>query len=245
MKTAEITIPHPPIASRGEWLDDRKKLLQHEKEVTKHRDRVSAERRRLPMVQLDKRYTFDGPKGKRSLLDLFDGYRQLIVYHFMFDPEWDKGCTGCTGYVDSLGDVSMLNDRETTFVLISRAPLPKLEAYKAERGWDVPWPSSFGSDFNYDFHVTLDERVAPVEYNYRSKAELERRNGEGHFPKGEAHGLSVFFRIDDDLFHTYSSYARGVEGLTNAYSLLDVTPYGRQEDWEDSPPGWPQRPTYG
>ncbi|HYN23272.1 MAG TPA: DUF899 domain-containing protein [Thermoanaerobaculia bacterium] len=245
MKTAEITIPHPPMASRGEWLDDRKKLLQHEKEVTRYRDRVSAERRRLSMVQLDKKYAFDGPKGKRSLLDLFDGYRQLIVYHFMFDPEWDKGCTGCTGYVDSLGDLSLLYDRDTSFVLISRAPLAKLEAYKAQRGWDVPWYSSFGSDFNYDFHVTLDERVAPVEYNYRSKAELERRNGEGHFPKGEAHGLSVFFRIDDDLFHTYSSYARGVEGLTNAYSLLDVTPYGRQEDWEDSPPGWPQRPTYG
>jgi predicted dithiol-disulfide oxidoreductase (DUF899 family) len=245
MKTAEITIPHPPIASRDEWLAERKKLLLHEKEVTKHRDRVSAERRRLPMVQLDKKYTFDGPEGKRRLLDLFDGRHQLIVYHFMFDPEWDKGCPGCTGYVDALGDLSMLDDRETTFVLISRAPLPKLEAYKAQKGWDVPWYSSFGSDFNYDFHVTLDERVAPPEYNYRSKAELEQRGDEAYFMKGEQHGLSVFFRIDDDVFHTYSAFARGVEGLTNAYSLLDVTPYGRQEDWEDSPPGWPQRPTYG
>src|SRR5688572_16987963 len=115
MKTAEITIPHPPIAPPGEWLTERKKLLQHEKEVTKHRDRVSAERRRLPMVQLDKDYAFDGPEGKRRLLDLFDGRHQLIVYHFMFDPEWDKGCPGCTGYVDALGDLSMLDDRETTF----------------------------------------------------------------------------------------------------------------------------------
>ena len=243
--TTMTHIAHPSIATRDEWLVERKRLLDHEKEVTRHRDRVSAERRRLPMVQLDKKYTFDGTEGKRSLLDLFDGHRQLIVYHFMFDPEWDKGCPGCTGYVSSLGDLSLLDDRDTRFVLVSRAPLAKLEAYKAQKGWHRPWYSSFGSDFNYDFHVTLDESVAPVEYNYRSKAELERRNGEGHFPKGEAHGLSVFFRIDDDVFHTYSSYARGVEGLTNGYSLLDVTPYGRQEDWEDSPPGWPQRPTYG
>jgi predicted dithiol-disulfide oxidoreductase (DUF899 family) len=240
-----IEIAHPPVATRDEWLAERKKLLQHEKEVTRHRDRVAAERRRLPMVPLDKKYTFDGPQGKRSLLDLFDGYRQLIVYHFMFDPEWDKGCPGCTGFVDSLGDLSLLGDRDTAFVVISRAPLPKLEKYKAQKGWDVPWYSSFGSDFNYDFHVTLDERVAPVEYNYRSKEEWEQRKGDAHIMKGEAHGLSVFFRVDDDVFHTYSSYARGVEGLTNGFSLLDVTPYGRQEDWEDSPPGWPQRPTYG
>jgi len=244
MTTTTLTA-HPKIASRDEWLAERKKHLQHEKELTKHHDRVSAERRRLPMVKLDKNYVFDGPEGKRSLRDLFDGHHQLIVYHFMFDPEWDKGCPGCTGLVDSLGDLSMLNDRDTTFVLISRAPLAKLEAYKALKGWDRPWFSSFGSDFNYDFHVTLDDSVAPVEYNYRTKAELERERGEGHILKGEAHGLSVFFCTEDDVFHTYSSYARGVEGLTNGYSLLDVTPYGRQEDWEDSPPGWPQRPTYG
>lgn len=243
--TTMTEIAHPSIVSRDEWLAERKKLLLHEKEVTRHRDRVSAERRRLPMVQLAKKYTFAGPEGKRSLLDLFDGYHQLVVYHFMFDPEWEKGCPGCTGYVDSLGKLELLNDRDTTFVLISRAPLPKLEAYKAQKGWDVPWYSSFGSDFNYDFHVTLDENVAPVEYNYRSKEEWEQHKGDAHILKGEAHGLSVFFRIEDDVFHTYSSYARGVEGLTNAYSLLDVTPYGRQEDWEDSPPGWPQRPTYG
>ncbi len=138
----------------------------------------------------------------------------------------------------------MLPARDTTFVLISRAPLAKLAAYKARKGWSHPWYSSFGSDFNYDFHVTLDENVAPVEYNYRNKAELEARGGPNS-TKGEGHGLSVFFRLDEGFFHTYSVYARGVEGITDAYSLLDTTPYGRQEDFEDSPPGWPQKPTYG
>jgi predicted dithiol-disulfide oxidoreductase (DUF899 family) len=243
MTTTTMTA-HPRIASRDEWLAERKELLTKEKEVTRHRDRVSAERRRLPMVKLEKHYVFDGPKGKQSLEDLFDGRRQLIVYHFMFDPAWDKGCPGCTGFVNSLGDLTMLCERDTSIVLISRAPLAKLEAYKASQGWSLPWLSSYGSDFNYDFHVTLDEAVAPVQYNFRDKAEIEARNGHSDF-KGEAHGLSVFFRLDGDVFHTYSTYARGVEGLTNSYSLLDVTPYGRQEDWEDSPPGWPQKPTYG
>jgi len=212
-------LAHPPIATRDEWLAARKTLLAHEKEVTKHYDRVSAERRRLPMVKLEKTYTFDGPEGKRSLLDLFEGHRQLIVYHFMFDPTWENGCDGCTGFVNELADLSMLPARDTQFVLISRAPLEKLQAYKARKGWDRPWYSSFGSDFNYDFQVTTDT--------------------------GETHGLSVFFRIDDDVFHTYSTYNRGTESLTDSYRLLDVTPYGRQEDWEDSPSGWPQHPTYG
>jgi len=238
------TIPHPEIVTQEEWLRERKKLLTQEKELTKHGDRVSAERRRLPMMKLEKNYVFDGPHGKKSLADLFDGRRQLIVYHFMFDPKWEKGCVGCTGYVNALGDLSLLNKRDTTFVLISRAPLAKLEAYKAQKGWRLPWFSSFGNDFNYDFHVTLDEKVAPVEYNYRSRAELEAKNGPNSI-EGEAHGLSVFFRMEPDVFHTYSAYARGVESVTDAYSLLDRTPYGRQEDFEDSPAGWPQRPTYG
>lgn len=238
------TIPHPKIVSRDDWLAERKKLLTHEKEFTKHRDRINAERRRLSMVKIEKDYLFDGPNGRQSLNALFDGRRQLIVYHFMFDPAWDKGCSGCTGYVDALGDLSMLNECDTTFVLVSRAPLAKLEIYKAQKEWSVPWFSSFGSDFNYDFHVTLDGNVAPVEYNYRNKAEMEARKGP-NLMEGEEHGLSVFFPLDDDIFHTYSVYARGVESLTDAYSLLDTTPYGWQQDFEDSPDRWPQKPTYG
>lgn len=199
----------------------------------------------LPMVKLDKDYGFQGPDGDRSLLDLFGGRRQLIVYHFMFDPEWDAGCGGCTGFVNALGDLSLLNQRDTDMVLVSRAPLSKLEAYRELKGWRLPWYSSHDSDFNYDFHVTLDESVAPPEYNYRSAEELARRTGEPHFMSGGCHGLSVFFRLGDEILHTYSTYARGCEGLTDAYSLLDRTPYGRQEDFEDSPPGWPQKPTYG
>ncbi len=236
---ADPTVAHPEIASRKEWLAQRKALLVKEKEVTRHYDRVNAERRRLPMVKIEKSYAFDGPEGKKSLLDLFGGQSQLIVYHFMFDPKWKEGCPGCTGYVDALGDLTMLGERNTTMVLISRAPLPKLEAYKAQKGWTLPWYSSFESDFNYDFHATADPDVAPPEYNYRTEEEI------GHRLTGEQHGLSVFFRIGDDIFHTYSTYARGVESLSDSYRLLDVTPYGRQEDWEDSPPGWPQKPTYG
>ncbi len=239
-------IPHPPIVSRSEWLAERKKLLDAEKKLTKHYDEVNALRRRLPMVKLEKDYTFDGPDGRKRLIDLFDGRRQLIVYHFMFDPEWDKGCPGCTGLVDSLGNLKMLAERDTSYVLISRAPLAKLEKYKQERGWSLPWFSSFGTDFNYDFHVTLDKAVVTLQHNYRDQAELERRKGgEPWFFQGETHGLSVFFHIDDDVFHTYSTYARGCESLTDSYPLLDRTPYGRQEDFEDSPAGWPQRPTYG
>jgi predicted dithiol-disulfide oxidoreductase (DUF899 family) len=239
------TIPHPKIVSRDNWLAERKKLLTHEKEFTKHRDRINAERRRLPMVKIEKDYVFDGPNGKQRLEALFDGRRQLIVYHFMFDPAWDKGCSGCTGYVDALGDLSMLNDRDTTFVLVSRAPLAKLEAYKAQKEWSVPWFSSFGSDFNYDLHVTLDPKVAPAEYNYRNKAEMAAAKAHSVLMEGEEHGLSVFFHVDGDVFHTYSAYARGTESLTDSYRLLDTTPYGRQQDFEDSPAGWPQTPTYG
>jgi len=238
------TIAHPPIVSREQWLAERKKLLADEKELTKHYDRINAERRRLPMVKIEKEYVFEGPTGKPSLKDLFEGRRQLIVYHFMFDPSWEKGCSGCTGFVDALGNLSLLNKRDTTFVVISRAPLAKLEAYKAEKQWSIAWYSSFGSDFNYDFHVTLDPKVAPAEYNYRTKEEMAAAMHKPVLMEGEEHGLSVFFRLDDDVFHTYSVYARGTESLTDAYRLLDTTPYGRQQDFEDSPPGWPQQPTY-
>lgn len=232
------TVAHPKVVSKEEWLTERNVLLADEKKLTQYRDRVNTKRRQMPMVRMEKKYVFEGSNGKTSLLDLFEGRRQLIVYHFMFDPAWDKGCSGCSGFVNALGDLTLLNDRDTTFVLISRSPLEKLDRYKTDQGWHLPWLSSLGSDFNYDFHVTLDESVTPIQYNYRDAEEPERM-------KGESHGLSVFFRLDNDLFHTYSTYARGCEGLTDAYSLLDLTPYGRQEDFEESPPGWPQKPTYG
>ena len=234
----------PEVVPYEEWRAKRLLLLAHEKELTRHRDRVNAERRRLPMVKIEKDYVFDTREGKRSLKDIFEGRRQLIVYHFMFDPAWEKGCPGCRAYAFALGDLTKLDQWDTSFAFISRAPLAKLTAYKAQEGWNVPWHSSFGNDFNYDFHVTLDENVLPIEYNYRNLAEIEARKGPG-LTKGEAHGLSVFFRVEDEVFHTYSAYARGTEGLTDTYSLLDRTPYGRQQTFEDSPPGWPQKPTYG
>lgn len=242
--SAETNIAHPEIVTRDLWLNRRKELLKEEKDLTKHKDRVNADRRRLPMVEITKEYVFEGEDGQKSLKELFDGRSQLIVYHFMFDPAWDEGCGGCTGYVDSLGDLSLLAERDTSFVLVSRAPLEKLVAYKNKKGWEVPWYSSFGSDFNYDFHATMDDSKAPIEYNYLTKAEIAER-GLTYILEGEQHGTSVFFRLGDRLFHTYSNFARGTEGTSDAYGLLDLTPYGRQEDFEDSPAGWPQRPTYG
>lgn len=240
----DTTTAHPPITSRDAWLTARKALLAEEKALTHQRDVVNAKRRRLPMVRLDKRYVFDGPVGEMSLLDLFEGRRQLIVHHFMFDPEWENGCPSCTGHVNALGDLSLLAKRDTTYALVSRAPLVKLERYKTTKGWQLPWYSSNRSDFNYDFHASQDESLAPVEYNYLTRADFVAR-GEDPPRRGEVPAMSVFFRIDDDVFHCYSTYARGLESLTNSFSLLDLTPYGRQLEFEDSPPGWPQRPTYG
>lgn len=239
-------IPHPSIVTKDEWEQKRACLLAEEKELTKQLDRVNAQRRRLPMVKIEKEYVFDSQEGKKRFVDLFAGRRQLIVYHFMFDPSWDKGCGGCTSLVDSIGDLAMLAQRDTTYALVSRAPIAKLLKYRVERDWDLPWYSSFESDFNYDFHVTLNKAIVPLQYNYRKQSELEaRREIEPYFLEGESHGLSVFFRLDDDVYHTYSTYARGCESLNDSYALLDRTPYGRQESFEDSPAGWPQRPTYG
>src|SRR5579885_2274454 len=236
--TTKTQTPRPPVASYEEWLVARKELLQHEKEAMRHKDRVAAERRRLPMVKITKEYVFAGPEGKRTLADLFEGQTQLIVYHFMYGPEDKAACMGCTSFVNALGDLSLLKERNTNFVLISRGQLDKLLAYKEKMGWTCPWYSSFSSDFNYDYHATLDKSKVPIEYNYMTEEQLEARRGKGNV-EGEDHGLSVFFRDGDELFHTYSTYARGTESLTDSYALLDVTPYGRQEDWEDSPPGWP------
>jgi predicted dithiol-disulfide oxidoreductase (DUF899 family) len=237
------TVAHPPIVTRTEWLAARKALLVQEKALTKQRDAVNAKRRRLPMVPVEKQYVFDGPTGEKTLLDLFDGQRQLVIYHFMFDPSWENGCPGCTGFVNALGDTSLLAKRDTAFAIIARAPFEKLERYRAAKGWNRTIYSSYRTDFNYDFHTTFDEAVAPIEHNYNDKAELARR-GETDL-KGESHAMSTFFRIDNAVYHTYSTFARGTEGIVSAVGMLDITPFGRQEDFEDSPNGWPQRPTYG
>jgi predicted dithiol-disulfide oxidoreductase (DUF899 family) len=222
----------PEVVSRDEWLVARKALLAKEKALTRQRDAVNADRRRLSMVRVDKQYVFDGPKGRATLLDLFEGRRQLIVYHFMFDPAWDEGCPSCSLLIDNLGHLSHLHARRTLFAAVSRAPLAKLQAYARRMGWTVPWYSSLGTSFNYDFHVTHDEAVAPVEYNYLGKAELIAK-GESWFITGESHGVSVFLRDGVSVFHTYSTYARGADLLLGTFNYLDLTPLGRQEDWEE------------
>src|SRR6266487_2252604 len=167
----ESTMNLPTVVSASEWQVARDKLLVKEKEATRARDALAAERRRLPMVRIEKDYVFEGPDGEASLLDLFEGRRQLIVGHFMFDPRWEDGCPSCSAGADEVSDglLEHLHARDTTFAYVSRAPIEKIERYKAKRGWTFPWYSSHGSDFNYDFHVTLDELVAPIEYNYRTK----------------------------------------------------------------------------
>jgi len=236
MATQTTEIPQPTVVSEQEWLAERKKLLALEKELTRQKDLVNSQRRRLPMVKVTKEYTFDGPEGKVRLLDLFDGKRQLIVHHFMFGPDWEAGCPGCTGHVNAIGDISSLEKLDTRYVIVSRAPLEKLETYKKLKGWSYPWYSSGEGDFNFDFDVSFKEGVTDAEYNYAPR---------GREDEGEGPGMSVFFRNGDDVFHTYSVYARGLEAITDSYDFLDLTPYGRQQEFEDSPAGWPQKPTYG
>ncbi|MBA3268626.1 MAG: DUF899 domain-containing protein [Acidimicrobiia bacterium] len=228
----------PQVVSRDEWLAARKELLAKEKELTRQRDALNAERRGLPMVKIDKDYVFEGREGKASLLDLFDGRRQLIVGHFMFDPSWEDGCPSCSAGAAEIsnGLLEHLHTRETSFAYVSRAPLAKIEDYKGRMGWTFPWYSSYGSDFNYDFHVTLDESVAPVSYNYQTKAEHEQ-TGTAVYVEGEqpieGPGRSCFLRDGDSVFHAYSVYARGLETVGGSYYFLDETALGRQEDWEE------------
>ena len=217
----------PKIASRDEWLVARKELLAAEKDLTQRRDALSERRRALPMVRVDKDYVFEGPGGKVRLLDLFEGRRQLIVYHFMFGPDDSEGHTSCSLMVDNMSHEEHLHALDTTIALVSRAPLSKLTPFRERMGWTIPWYSSFGSDFNYDYHVTNDESVAPVEYNYKDKATLVAK-GTPWYVEGEWQGLSVFLRDGDEVFHTYSAYERGIESVVNTFSWLDLTPLGRQ-----------------
>ena len=228
---------NPEIVSRAEWLVARKKLLAKEKESTRQRDALSAERRKLPMVRIEKEYVFNGPDGPASLRDLFGPHKQLMVYHFMFDPNGNEGCRSCSYFADNFtGAILHLGARHTSFAAVSRAPLTKIEPFKKRMGWTFPWLSSFGTDFNYDFHVTLDEAAGSIEYNYESAAKLMRR-GE-IWQMGELPGLSVFLRDGDDTFHTYSTYQRGLDVLLNTYNYLDLTPLGRQEEQEPHVMAW-------
>ena len=212
----------PNVVSQAEWLAASKQVLAKEKQLTRQHDQLAAERRRMPMVKIDKPYVFDGSGGTVSLLDLFEGRRQLIVYHFMFAPGvggWPTaGCPGCSLVVDQIAHLAHLHARDTSFALVSRAPLSRIQTYQKRMGWTLPWYSSSESDFNDDFGVTT--------------------------PKGETFGLSVFLRDGDNVYRTYFTNGRGVEALGSVWTLLDLTPYGRQEEWEDSPEGWPQTPPY-
>lgn len=214
----------PQVVSQAEWLEARKALLVKEKELTRANDALTIERQQLPMVKLDKDYKFTGPLGSVSLRDLFNGREQLIVYHFMFDPEWDAGCIGCSFFGDHVPTLCHLKHKDTEFVVVSRAPLAKIEAFKKRMGWTFPWYSSAGSDFNYDFHATLDKSIRPVMYNYTTK-EVPGGASKG----GDVSALSVFFKQDDNVFHTYSTFARGIDKLLATSTLLDLTPLGRRD----------------
>ena len=220
----------PDVVTREQWLLARTRLLDLEKRATRERDALNAERRGLPMVAVEKEYLLEGPGGKITLTGLFGDSRQLIVQHVMFGPDWDAACPGCTAGVDEIsgGLLAHLKSRDTAFVLVSRAPLEKLEKYGAGRGWTVPWYSSYGSDFNYDFHATLDRERQQLTYNYRDEPGLLDDGDTTEVP-----GISCFLRDGGDVFHTYSTWARGTDILGSAYSLLDLTALGRQEEWEE------------
>lgn len=224
------------VVSQEEWIDARKALLAKEKAFTKQRDALSAERRQLPWVKIDKDYRFDGPNGSESLSDLFDGRDQLVVYHFMFGPDWQEGCPSCSMMADTFDDAIVhLNQRNVSMVVVSRAPYAKLKAYEDRMGWRFKWLSSQASDFNRDFHVTFtaDERESgEAYYNYQT----------GSFPVDEAPGLSVFYKDKDgQIFHTYSTYGRGLDPLLGIYQFLDLVPNGRDEDSLPFPMAWVRR----
>ncbi len=202
----------PQVVSREEWLVARKALLEKEKEVTHARDVIAAERRKLPMVKVEKDYLFEGPNGPLTFLDMFEGRRQLIVRHFMYAPDADEGCIGCSMQADSVGELAHMWARDTTFAMVSRAPLAKFAPFKERMGWKIPWYSSFGSDFNYDFEVTTE--------------------------MGESPGVSAFIRDGDVAFHTYSVFDRGGDIFKNFYNYLEITALGRQEEELEHPWDW-------
>jgi predicted dithiol-disulfide oxidoreductase (DUF899 family) len=215
--------PHK-IVSEQEWLAARKELLAKEKELTRARDQLSAERRALPWVKVEKTYLFHTPEGRRPLAELFDGKSQLLIYHFMLGPDWKEGCPSCSFLADHFdGMLPHLAARDVTFIAVSRAPLAEIEAYKRRMGWQFPWASSFANDFNFDYHVSFpsDQTGSEVDYNYEMQ----------DVGSDEMPGLSAFYQdTNGDIFHTYSAYARGLDSLVGTYNFLDVAPKGRDED---------------
>lgn len=231
----------PEITTPQQWLEARRELLAREKAQTRERDALNAARRQLPMVPVVKDYVFAGPDGPATLRELFGDSRQLIIQHIMFDPEWEKPCPGCSAALDELsaGVLQHLKSRNTAFAGVSRAPQAMLAPVRASRGWPLAWYSSYGSDFNYDFHVTLDPAVAPVMWNFQTEEEAAA-DPDPVTASMEVPGLSTFVRDGDEIFHTYTTHARGAEHVGNAYSFLDLTAFGRSEDWEE-PKGRPDR----
>jgi predicted dithiol-disulfide oxidoreductase (DUF899 family) len=228
-KTEKNQMNHPRVVSEAEWLVARKDLLTREKELTRLRDEVSRHRRELPRVGIEKEYVFDGPDGKEALADLFDGRSQLVVYHFMLGPGWEEGCKSCSFLADHFDGANWhLPHRDVTFVVISRAPFREIEAFQKRMGWRFKWVSSNGNDFNFDYHVSFtkdEEAKGEVYYNYET----------AEFLSDELPGLSVFYRNEDgDVFHTYSTYARGLDSLVGAYNFLDLVPKGRDENPEST-----------
>jgi len=220
---------HHSVVSQEEWLAARKALLLKEKEFTDLRDKINAERLALPWVKVEKTYVFDTPKGKKTLSELFDGRSQLVVYHFMLGPGWGEGCPGCSFLSDHIdGALPHLMHHDVTFTAVSRAPFPEIEAYKKRMGWRFPWASAFGTDFNYDYHVSFTEddlKQGKVVYNF-TEMPVSAESASSELP-----GLSSFYKDDSgDIFHTYSSYARGGEELIGTLMILDRAPKGRNEE---------------
>jgi predicted dithiol-disulfide oxidoreductase (DUF899 family) len=257
LQKGDRTVQHP-VVSREEWIAARKELLEAEKELTRRSDELARRRQELPWVRVDKEYRFETEEGSASLADLFRGRSQLLVYHFMFGPDYTAGCPSCSAIADGFdGFVVHLANHDVTLCAVSRAPLAKLQVYQRRMGWTFPWASSFGSDFNFDFHVSFTEeqqRAEGIEYNYRREAAWQRRGGGGHVaeipsrstPDGptafaamsgtdvatytrERPGLSAFALADGTVYHTYSAYSRGLDGLWGMYQWLDRAPTGRNE----------------
>ena len=231
-----INLDNHQIVSKNEWIEARKVLLKKEKEFTKLRDQLSQQRRDLPWVAVDKEYVFDGPNGKETLSDLFDGKSQLIIYHFMYDPNWDVGCPSCSFWADNFNDITVhLNQRDVTLIAISKAPYSKIAAYKKRMGWYFKWVSSFDTDFNFDYTVSFtQEELAKKKAFYNFISQDPRIS--------EREGISVFYKdLSGKIFHTYSAYERGIDILNNTYNYLDLVPKGRDEDGYDFPMAWVRR----